>query len=210
MNISPAEIKKILHSAEKHGMPGLKAQKKMAPLNRMDKSYRAEPSDAQKSSVLILLYQDESEIVIPFIERADEGKHAGQIALPGGKKEHFDTDNIVTAFREAEEEIGINRNKLEYLGTLSPLYIPVSNYIVYPIVAYTETIPTFKISKNEVKRLHIIPFKALMEIKPITKNLVFNKSTYAVPFYSYNSTDIWGATAMIISEFRDIFLSRPL
>ena len=198
-------LKDKIKTACKNGLPGIESHRKMAPLGRIPNDYEAEPEDAQKSSVLIILYEKDNRIFIPFIERSIDGSiHSGQIALPGGKKESDDKNYIDTAYREAYEEIGIDPKYLEYAGSLSPLYIPISNFTVYPIIAFCKDLPQFSINPDEVKKLHIVNPDMLMKAKPEKKEVIINGQQYTVPSYNVNSTDIWGATAMIISEFIDI------
>ena len=94
---------------------------------------------------LILLYPENSSVHTVFMQRHNyDGVHGGQISFPGGKKEDSDKDLIQTALREAEEETGVDRKKISVLGTLTPLFIPVSNMIVTPVVGWTDIKPDFK------------------------------------------------------------------
>ena len=204
-NKATITLKNKIKIACANGLPGVKSHSKMAPKGRIPVNYEAEPTGAKKSSVLILLYENDNQIYIPFIERSNDGStHSGQIALPGGKREPDDKNYINTAYREAYEEIGIDPAHLEYAGSLSPLYIPISNFIVYPIIAFSNSLPQFTINTNEVKKLHILSLDMLIKAKAENRKMTIKEQKYSIPFYSINSTDIWGATAMIVSEFIDI------
>src|ERR1051326_8062163 len=138
-------------------LPGFSAQQLMAPLGRKPPiEYLKENITPKNSAVLILIYPDENTFSpkLILIERADhEGRtHSGQIAFPGGRfEENTDKDFMETALRETEEEIGIKRNLISIVGALTPLYIPVSNYMVHPFVGKAEIKPTFIIHDREVK-----------------------------------------------------------
>ena len=138
-------LKELLQEAFTKELPGKDAHVKMAPqpldLRRFTTSFSEPP---KKSGVLLLFYPDDSTIYFPLIKRPQyPGAHSGQVALPGGKVEEGDPDVVFTALREAEEEIGIDAGKVEVIGSLSELYIPVSNYLVRPFVGYLSEAPIF-------------------------------------------------------------------
>ena len=196
----------------KNELPGFAAQKLMAPLGRKSPTdYLTKNVIPRKSAVLLLIYPD-SELLFPktiLIVRPENegGNHAGQIAFPGGGFDSLDSDLSQTALREAEEEIGINRKSVFLIGELTPLYIPISNYMVYPYVGFSKTKPKFKIHIQEVQDLLECNLKELFlkqnkgtvqrSIKTLNKEI-------EVPCYKINERIIWGATAMILSEFEQI------
>jgi len=186
-------------------LPGLEFQAKMATKRRLE-NYNPDPKFARKGGVLLFLYLFDNELYMALIERAkDGGVHSGQIAFPGGKQEKQDKSLIETALRETEEEIGISIDKLDVLGTLTNLYIPVSNYNVYPTVAFCNSVPNFNINKTEVEKMILLPFKEFFKSKNLKagKILVLNNEIETV-YFKINNNIIWGATAMIISEFIEI------
>jgi 8-oxo-dGTP pyrophosphatase MutT (NUDIX family) len=195
--------KELLREELKKDLPGTSAQFKMAPGLRL----RIKPdSDVKKAAVLILIYPDGDSLSTVFIRRPKyTGMHSGQISLPGGKMEQNDSDLTVTALREAEEEIGINRNDVEILGQLSQLFIPVSNMLVSPVIGYISDKPVFRPQQGEVVELIETPVKEFLQPGVIQFKIKIIRFTRAiVPFYNIHGHQIWGATAMIISEFTEL------
>ena len=189
-------------------LPGAKAHLSMAPYHRFKyiKNYDSFKSKATIASVLIFVFEnDKNESCFTLIKRTSGiGVHSGQISLPGGKKELTDNSNWDTAIRESEEEIGIKRKKINFVCELSPIYIPPSNYFVYPFIGIYSESPKFKSDPLEVDRLITVPVKSLID-----KSLLVNKkinTTYAkdvrFPAFKFNNEVVWGATAMILAEFK--------
>ena len=114
--------------------------------------------DAKKSAVLVLFYLKEGELFLALMQRPTyDGKHSGQISFPGGKHEKSDKNSVETALREANEEVGIISNDVEVVGQLSNVYIPVSQFIVTPVVGVINYLPNFKLDNHEVEigRAHV-------------------------------------------------------
>ncbi|RQO31984.1 CoA pyrophosphatase [Taibaiella sp. KBW10] len=188
-------------------LPGFAAHLKMIPESRRGQQMLA-GDDARQSGVLILLYPVGDQVHIVLIERTnDGGAHSGQIALPGGKRESFDETIVATALREAAEEVNLDAGALRILGILSPLYIPVSNFEVHPVVAVMPHQPVLEGSAFEVARI-LEP--SLAEVFAIHKEAkVYTNAKpgqfWKAPVYQLpDETIIWGATAMILSELSDI------
>ncbi|OIP01271.1 MAG: hypothetical protein AUJ98_05100 [Bacteroidetes bacterium CG2_30_33_31] len=208
MTITIEEIKvKLLKE-----LPGHKAHKILSPPYRDEEiKKRIDASDIPRnSSVLLLLYQKNGSLNIPFIKRSVyEGVHSGQISLPGGKHENFDVDFKATALREANEEIGIISADVQILGQISDLYIPPSNFRVKVFVGYLPYQPMLIPDKKEVQKIIEIPLVDIFK-DDIIKSKVFYVSSYGIerksPYFDLCGVEIWGATAMIISEFREIIL----
>lgn len=184
-------------------LPGKTAQDKMAPLRTIDSQPLA---DRLKAGVLILIYTEEKELRTLFIKRTEyEGPHSGQVSFPGGKSETGDKSQIDTALREAFEETGTEPDTLIILGTLTPLYISVSNTEVLPVIAYAGSLPEFRISRKEVEYLIHIPVRDLIENTPVTeKKLVINGYVIRAPGYLIGDEFVWGATAMMLAEFIEV------
>ncbi len=183
-------------------LPGEEAHKELAPEGRY--AFKSEEKDEQvKSAVLILLFQKDDKILIPFIQKTIyPGIHSGQVSLPGGKAEKYDKDIIQTALRETEEEIGIQRETIKVIGKLSPLYIPVSNFEVNTIIGYIDYLPKFILNESEVAKLFFIDIQEFKTVKTITRQVNVRNKTFNAPFFIFNETEIWGATAMILNELK--------
>lgn len=193
-------------------LPGKDVQYKMAPKIRLNMlKYGFKNTNPKLSSVLILLIKKGNNIFFPLIVRADyKGIHSGQISLPGGKKEITDTDLIYTALREANEEIGVEINKIIVLGKLTELYIPPSNFFVQPVLAYIEENPELVSDYHEVKEIIYADLNKLVSLGSEQKKKINMRYGIKmnVPCYVVDNHVIWGATAMILSEFIEI--SRKL
>jgi len=191
-------------------LPGEDAQYMMAPLQRSKQSVHELPeSEYRKSAVIILICSDANgHLYIPLTERfAYDGVHSGQVSLPGGKFEESDLDHATTALRECFEEIGIERDAIEILGELTPLYIPVSKYLVRPIVGYCKT-PNPDLLKNprEVKHIGKLYLNELTNENIVrTGNITLrDKQKIQAPYFAVQDLKVWGATAMILSEFKTL------
>lgn len=162
------------------------------------------PETARQSGVLLLFYPTSEDIKLVLIERSnDGGVHSGQIAFPGGKKEETDVDIIATALREAKEEISLKPEAVTILGRLSALYIPVSNFVVNPVVAVCDEEPTLVASDYEVANILRLSVRRLFSKKEMVQVLASGGSLHirTTAYMLDNERFIWGATAMILSEF---------
>jgi 8-oxo-dGTP pyrophosphatase MutT (NUDIX family) len=189
-------------------LPGRAAQLKMSSMTRMRELMKwSVPESARLSSVLILLYPFRGTIGLVLMLRPDyRGVHSRQISLPGGKKEETDESLIFTALREASEEIGIEPGQVRVIGQLTELYIPPSNFLVTPIVGYSSHTPVFRADPGEVERIIQISLKDLMDERNrmIKKIRISVGLTLNAPAYCLHGDIIWGATAMMLSEFLEI------
>jgi 8-oxo-dGTP pyrophosphatase MutT (NUDIX family) len=190
-------------------LPGEASQLKLVPQARLNQIFRQKPSQPVNSSVMIILYQRKGEWSVLYIRRPEyPGIHSGQIAFPGGRQEPEDSDHLDTGLREAMEETGINRETLKVAGALTPLYIPPSNYQVYPYVALGPADPVFIPDPAEVASLLEIPLRRLLhsgniQMMPPAPEFSFME----VPAYVIDNVVIWGATAMITSELVEVVSS---
>jgi 8-oxo-dGTP pyrophosphatase MutT (NUDIX family) len=189
------------------GLPGKEVQWQMASSDRMKKKFPLSPGDdAQVAAVLILLYPYKESVFTVFMQRhAYKGVHGGQISFPGGKKEKADHNIIQTAIREAHEETGVDPSKIDIIGSLTPLFIPVSNIIVTPVLGWINSKPVFNHQVEEVVFLFEADLKTL--INPVTiktKPLHIGGELIEVKYFDYDGYVIWGATAMILNEFLTI------
>ncbi len=184
-------------------LPGIDIQRLMSPSVRWTGNIKHDPLNARRSSVLILLYKKDNEWYMPLIQRSTyDGAHSGQVSFPGGKVEKWDSSLLDTALRESEEEVGVQRSNIQFISELTPLYIPNSNFMVYPQVCVTNILPVFTPDLREVDSIIEVPIIKLLTpdtIHHFSRNI--NGIQVDAPFYKVDEYVIWGATAMIISEF---------
>ena len=194
-----------IQSKLQQALPGKAAQDRMSPKLRNYLNITHITSPLQ-SAVLLLLYPKNGEIYIAYFKRpVYDGPHSGQIAFPGGKAEHKDSSLQETALRETHEEFGISMQSVKILGSLSKLYIPISNMDVTPFIGFIKSTPQFAPNKKEVSYiietpLHWLTNKSYKAVKTIKRHNV----EIDTPMYIFEYEEIWGATAMITSEFEEI------
>jgi len=194
---------KTLQAALSKVLPGTEVQWEMASSDRMISNFpRTRRSDSILAAVLIMLYPLDNRIYTLFIQRPlYNGVHSGQISFPGGKKEKGDYTITDTAVRETCEEIGICGDQLLILGRLTPLFIPVSNIEVTPVVAFCNERPGFSPDKTEVDLLIEAPLADFFSEDVVKeKPMVVRQETLNVKYFDYKGHIIWGATAMILHE----------
>ena len=197
-------FKEILNYLRQCDLPGIQSHKKMSFTNRNFEK----PSNAIPSAVSILLFQKNNSIYFPLIKRSNNSiHHKNQIALPGGKLEP--NENIFQcAIRETNEEIGIPTHQIFPVRNLTELYIPVSNYIVYPIITYTTIVPNFIFSNQEVDKIIICSINDLLHFtKQYSKVKLNTNVTINAPSFIFKDEIIWGATALILNEFKEILMN---
>ena len=206
MNLSIEELKQKLHQP----LPGSTSHLKMAPRQRVEefsKISNVVPS-AKNSAVLILLFPDNGELKTVFIRRSIyDGVHSGQISFPGGKVEKTDKDFEATALREVNEEIGVQTESIEIIGQLTDFYIPPSNFLVKVYVGYSSFIPQFMPDNKEVQSVIEVYLDEFYDKNNISENEFYSTSrkiSINAPCYLVNGMEIWGATAMILSELLDM------
>ncbi|NJO87611.1 MAG: CoA pyrophosphatase [Chloroflexia bacterium] len=200
-----SHITEIIESLKKElqkPLPGLKAQHEMVPTSRLN-DLAKEPVNPKKGGVLLMIYENAEKLKLVFIQRTDDGGvHSGQISFPGGKFEPGDKDLIATALREAEEEVGIDASRVQILGNLTTMFIPVSNYMVSPTVGFYNGTPEFKPNPDEVAGLLEVTLAHLVDDKTKGPGLVDVRGRkFEVPVFHVEHHKIWGATAMILNEF---------
>ncbi len=191
-----------VRTAMQRPLPGVQAQLAMATIPRIfDPPSGVEPRQA---GVLLLLYPIRAMLhLVLTVRTTNLNHHSGQISLPGGGWEDGDASLRETALREAQEEIGVAAGGLELFGSLTPLYIPPSNNVIHPFVAYIPQRPTFHPDPKEVAELLEVPLRLLFD--PATRreeDWNWRGATLHVPFYAVsNEHKVWGATAIVLAEF---------
>ena len=199
-------------------LPGIKAWKRMAVnskegdcieseslLKYSDWLSRKKLEKMKTAAVLIGLFEKENEWYFPLIKRPmHEKNHPGQIALPGGAMEKGE-DLQETARREAFEEVGILPEKVKIIGKLTPLPVPVSNYLIHPFVGIVDEEPDWEINGNEVEELIILRMKTLIEAdNGYYEEWNLRGSQVKVPIFKVMGKTVWGATATVLSELLDL------
>jgi len=201
----------VLAKALTQPLPGVEAQLQLAhPARSLTAPEGITPREA---GVLVLVYPTKAGEHFPLIVRTSHNpkdRHRGQISLPGGKREASDASIEHTALREAEEEIGVDAGKVSVLGRLSTLYIPVSNFNVYPTVGFIEEIPSWVPQLSEVDQIIEAPLGRLHEsdvVKHTERPFGDKVKLRNVPYFDLEGQIVWGATAMILSELRQVLRS---
>ena len=154
----------------------------------------------------VLLIQKEARFVLIKRNRY-EGIHSGQISLPGGKFQTLDSTDWNTAIREASEEVGLTKDMVVKIREITKVYIPPSNFIVSPFLSYSNEKPFFKPQKDEVDQIIETSLKTLLNPNSLIKRKISTSyiKDVLVPGYFLEGVFVWGATAMILSEFRELF-----
>lgn len=184
-------------------LPGREAQEIMAPRPIDETRFRENPKfPAKLGGVMCLLFERADDLWIPLIKRPEyDGHHSGQVSFPGGKKEKSDADLIQTAFRETEEEVGVKSEHVEFLGTLSELFIVASNFKVLPSVGYLSQPPSYTLEEKEVEGILEVSLEHLKdEARRGIETMHFGKYTIHSPYFDVDGHMVWGATAMMLSE----------
>ncbi len=196
---------------QKLDLGGLYSQYKMVPKERKvffkEDFINLKP---KKAAVLALFYPNISnETCFLLTLRANyNGVHAAQISFPGGKYESADIYLQKTALRETFEEVGIDHSEIKILKEMTQTYIPPSNYLVNPYIGIVSSTPKFSIS-HEVEQIIEVKLSDLLDKRSVTSKIL--STSYVkdvdVPCFKLNNYIVWGATAMILSEIKDLFTS---
>ncbi len=203
------EFPQRLKEALSQPLPGPLAQQAMSSVHRLKTGWAPPPENARVSAVLLALSHDGERVRLPFIRRAiDHSVHSGQIALPGGRKEEQDASLVSTALRETYEEIGIAVSENQVLGQLTPLYIPPSNSLVTPVVAWLPEPPEgYQPDPREVDAVLEFSLEELLHPphRKETEVTVMGNLKMKAPAFVIEDTVIWGATAMMMNEFLEVW-----
>ena len=200
------------------------SQLKNVPLGGMDSQFKMAPAlrlrfteegiakrNPKKSAVMALFYPDkEGQTRFLLMLRARyNGTHSAQISFPGGKKDAKDPTLTATALRETEEEVGIAKEQITIYRELTKTYIPPSNFWVTPYIGYLTKYPEFR-TNDEVEQLIEVKLADLFDEQSLTsKNLTTSyMQNIDVPCFLLNKHIVWGATAMILSEIKDLLKSH--
>ena len=182
----------------------LALRQRLEPIKRAgllkDEQQKHYPS-ARNASVLIGLFDENNETYISFIRRASTLRaHSGEIAFPGGAADESDVSPIVTALREAQEEIGLDPSRVDVLGIMAPVFTVVSNFLITPVVAYMPEGPgKLQLQMSEVAEIILLPLQGLADPTIYhAEQWMRDNVPHTVYFFDYGSFRIWGATAYML------------
>lgn len=200
-----------LHSRMAQPLPGRSAQFKMASVRRLQElgPDLMPPANAQVACVLNLLHRQDDAWRTVLIRRTanPRDRHSGQVSFPGGRREEHDNILADVALREAEEEVGVSASQIRILGQLTELYIPVSNYLVTPFVGVLEGPTQFRPQPGEVESIltpQLLELRLPASRKTTDIRIADGRTLLDVPYFDVEGCVVWGATAMILSEFLEL------
>ena len=206
------QLKKILQKYNPDDLEGENAHVLAFPKFRLELFRTTKPTEkTKKSAVLILFYEKNEEVYFCLIKRPTyEGHHSGQIAFPGGKFEVKDKSLRNTALREANEEVGVDIGKVDVINELTTIFIPISDFTVKPYIATTPLAPVFQPEPHEVDYIIEAKLSDLMESQLVEVEVNLSKGKSSAPAYIINNENIWGGTAMILTELKRLLESNHL
>lgn len=199
-----------MHLKLKSPLPGPEAQCEMAPVYRQASLVRDVPGGAMESAVLAALFpanegRTRNELmewsVLLIRRNSYPGVHSGQVSFPGGKREKADADLWQTACRETREEVGLPEGCLDKVGALTRIYVPASNFVVYPFIAVACGEARLTPDPREVVAYKRVPVKELDPARAVSLDFTYEAGTRPAPAWEYEGFTIWGATAMMLAEF---------
>ena len=202
----PSVALEKLREGLRRPLPGLDAQLRMAPSPRHGWDPLKFPDGATDGAALLLVYPHDDTLHVALTVRGSGLRnHTGQVSLPGGRVDEGETFEAA-AVREAVEEIGVDPATIEVLGRLTPLHIPVSGYLLHPIVGITSMRPAFQRAEWEVARIIEAPVSLLSDPKVVkreirTRSVKGQSIDVDVPYFDIDGEKVWGATAMVLAEF---------
>jgi len=189
-------------------LPGEESQQKMRVNYDQSIELPFSKNNSTAAAVLILLYLEDNEIHFFLTKRSNELEHhKGQISLPGGTQEENE-ELTHTALRETQEEIGINKTSISIIGSMTPLFVPVTGFMIHPFIGYSSNKLEPTPDPSEVEAIFSVNISDLLnETNQTIEKRNIRGYDVEVPYFKLNNYEVWGATSMILSEFRDLIKS---
>ncbi|MBG6109503.1 8-oxo-dGTP pyrophosphatase MutT (NUDIX family) [Flavobacterium sp. CG_23.5] len=190
-------------------LPAQVSHIKMAPLERIEslKNFDIESKKPKIAAVMMLLYPKNGKTHLVLIVRNSyKGVHSAQIAFPGGKYESKDEIFENTALRETHEEVGVHPDNMEIIKTFTPMYIPPSDFMVHPFLGICKQEIIFVPDPTEVANIIELPLMVFLSDAILTdaKMTTSYANEISVPAFKIEEHIVWGATAMMLSELKDV------
>ncbi len=150
--------------------------------------------------------KDQTTRILLILRKTYKGVHSNQVGFPGGKLESDDADLLSAALRETYEEVGVLGDEVKVIKSLTRVYIPPSNFWVQPYIGMMHTTPQFKLQPEEVERIIEVPVSEVLdETTVFYETLTTSYATdIEVPAFNLNGYTVWGATAMMLSEIKEL------
>jgi 8-oxo-dGTP pyrophosphatase MutT (NUDIX family) len=203
------DLSSRLRTALDGPLPGLEAQLRLAPQPRVGWDPYHLPDGLRDAAGLLLLYpKDDAPHVLLTVRGGSLRHHTGQVSLPGGAVDPGETFEAA-AVREAEEEVGLDGGSIEVIGRLTPLHIPVSGFLLHPVVGYAAIRPRLQPAEWEVARVLEVPLTRFVDGDALRNDRWVRERNGAqievdVPYFEIEGEKVWGATAMVLAEFLEI------
>ena len=209
------DLKRIIPKLKLSNLNSKTSQIKLAPSFRKEfiKLNNNKLLSSKKAAVIAALYEDDNKVrLILILRNTYNGVHSNQIGFPGGRVEVYDKTLFDTAIRETHEEIGVRVQKNELIKELQEIYIPPSNFNVYPFLVILNHPPSFVKDDKEVKEIITIDLESLLNCEitqtlitiPAKLNKLITQNDVEVPTFKLAGYNVWGATAMMLSEIKDL------
>ena len=201
---------KSISKIEHIQLPGEDSQVKMSPAYRLElvEQQLKFKKKARKAGVMALFYPDVNQQtkLILILRKTYSGVHSAQVGFPGGKLEKEDPSLEYAALRETFEEVGVPVENMIVLKAMTPVYIPPSNFMVYPFLGITLKTPKFLKQDDEVEDLIEVFLTDFLNDANLGSQMLLTslEKEVEVPVFNLNGHTVWGATAMMLSEIKDL------
>lgn len=185
------------------------AHQLMSPPERIElmKEFELNKVTPREAAVMMLFYpKNNNTHLVLILRNSYNGVHSSQIAFPGGKVEKFDINYEQTALRETHEEIGVDPKSIKIIRPFTEIYVPPSNFIVYPFLGFASDELSFYPDPKEVAGIIELPINDFLDDKLIVNKIMSTSysNNIQVPAFLIKEHLVWGATAMILSELKQM------